>query len=94
MKNTHLALAAFAISIICAAGAAYSAIINGIYYPNGATLGCVTAALTGGYLWYHSDQPEQEDTKMNDPAELASYWATIFAALIFIVAIIILGQNK
>nr|DAW03640.1 MAG TPA: Phospholamban [Caudoviricetes sp.] len=31
---------------------------------------------------------------MNDPAELASYWATIFAALIFIVAIIILGQNK
>lgn len=31
---------------------------------------------------------------MNDPAELASYWATIFAALILIVAIIILGQNK
>lgn len=31
---------------------------------------------------------------MNDPAEFASYWATIFAALIFIVAIIILGQNK
>ena len=61
MKNTHLALAAFAISIICAAGAAYSAIINGIYYPNGATLGCVTAALTGGYLWYNNDQPEQED---------------------------------
>lgn len=25
MKNTHLALAAFAVSIICAAGAAYSA---------------------------------------------------------------------
>ena len=67
MKNTHLALAAFAISIICAAGAAYSAIINGIYYPNGATLGCVTAALTGGYLWYHNDQPEQEETTNERP---------------------------
>lgn len=67
MRNPYIpALAVFVLAIICAAGAIYSAIVDGIYYPNGATLGTGVAAITAGYLWWRADENQTETERQEN----------------------------